>query len=171
MPRGKLFFRTKATIAAAGGNNTTGLYSYGGVTGWADAYERYGVSLEPGGLDAIMAPAPNKDPDGSTSVGISGTAYDGSTIGFKAERSLSFDIHIVASGKEDYLSKYARFISEVLDGGYFQMRTDILPLVYHLLYQNCQQFRQFLSGMAKFTITAKEPHPEIRDVRTPGIMV
>lgn len=167
MPQGKLFIRTNGTKTAVGGQNTTGLtnrtVNNNTYTGWADAYLRYGLSLEDGALAALMAPAPNKKPANVTPRSGHGTAYDGSTIGYKAERNISLDVHITATNKSDYIEKYALFCSEVLDCGYIQLRTSEQPnVIYHLLYDACQQFSHFLSGMAKFTLSLTEPHPDIR---------
>ena len=152
MPQGELFFRTNTTKTGSLGTN-----------GWVDTYTRYGLSMEPGAMASLMKPAPAKDPQGVSVQNSNGTAYDGSTIGYKAERQFTFDVHIVASGESDYLEKFERFCTEILNCQYIQLKTGKQPTkVYHLLYMDVQEFSQFLSGMAKLTITFKEPHPEIR---------
>ena len=167
MPAGTLFIRTRATIAK---NGQSGISAYGGQNGWADAFERYGLSLEDGALEEIMTPAPHKEGDSNDGITGDGIAYDGSTIGKKDQRQLSFDVHIIASNQDDYFAKYDLFVAEVLDPGYFQLRTSFFPnRVYHLLFRSCQNYSHFLSGLAKFTISCKEPHPEIRDLRDPYI--
>lgn len=152
MPHGKLYIRSNRTNRE-----------------WVDAFDTYGLSFEPGSLFKLMTPAPGKDGNSIKPVGTHGVAYSGSTIGFKDERIFSMDMHIVASSEADYLTKYAAFCANVIDCGYFQLKTSTEPgKVYHLIYKDCQPSKQFLSGMAIFTLTVKEPHPEIHDDRITG---
>jgi len=169
MPHGELYIRTKRTITAH--NNAQALHTgmadltvnNATYKGWVDAYDRYGLSLEDGALGKLMAPAPNKKPVGNNNVMINGVAYLGGTIGVKDERSLSLDVHIMAASKPAFLSQYGLLCSEVLDAGYIQVRTSYQPdVIYHLIYQDCQQYSQYARSMAKFTLAFIEPHPEYR---------
>lgn len=173
MPRRQLFLRTKRTMTA---NSGDGRYTVGSEgwpqitgTGWVDAFERYGVSLESGAITKLMTPAPQKTPANNSSAGSHGVAYGGSTIGKKDERQFDVDIHICASSEADFLTKYALFCNEILDCGYFQLVTSWEPTkVYHLLYRYCDTLHQFFSGMGKYQLAVTEPHPEIHDDRQTG---
>lgn len=175
MPQGELFIRSKKTRLLTSGaagllaTRPSGWPVASDGNGWVDAYLRYGLSLEDGALARLMAPAPNKKPTNIKLVGSHGVAYTGTTIGFKDEKTMSLDAHIVNEGKSDYLSKYGNLIDEVLDGGYFQVRISTQPSkVRHLLYDDCQISFMKLSRMAKMTLSVTEPHPEITDERVTG---
>lgn len=166
MPVGKLFFRTRVTKGLL---NQSNIYTKNSVAGWADAFERYGMSLEDGALEQLMTPAPHKEGESNDEVTANGIAYNGQTLGFKDQKQFSFDVHIIGSNRADYLAKYDLFIAEVLNCGYFQLLTADFPdRVYHLVYRNCQNYSH-LDSLAKFTISVKEPHPEIRDFRDPVV--
>ncbi len=176
MPKGELFIRTKRTIAQGSG---TGIISTSASdkpswvqdSGWVDAYERYGMSLEDGQIDKLMTPAPKKQPTGVSQAGVHGVAYSGDSIGITDERTLSVDFHILASTKAIYLQRYALLCNEVFDCGYIQLRVDGLDKYFHLIYQDCPQFEQWNMEMAIYTLVILEPHPEITDRRTPSIML
>ena len=180
MPKGELYLKTKATRSAVTkgdargiliGNGSPATPSIDYVKGWTDAYVRYGLSLEDGAISKILAPSPMKQPTNSRSANQNGVSYLGSTIGKCDERMLSFDVHICAPNEEIFLKRYNLFRSEVLACGYLQLSTKWTDDVYHLIYQDCQQFSQFRMEMAKFTLSFVEPHPEIRDNRIPSIML
>lgn len=146
-----------------------------------DAYDAYGMSLEPGAIDAVMTPAPNKEPVSASSATAHGRALLGGTIGLTDARMLSFDVHFRAATKAQYLTRYYNFRQQILESGYVQLRVILsdgspFPLcngaagAMHLVYQDCKPFRQFRMGMAKFTLFFSEPHPEITDNREPSIM-
>lgn len=155
MPQGELLLRTKRTIEAG--------------VGWVDAYVRYGVSLEMGSLMRLMSPAPRKDPSGQSQPSSHGVSYLGVTIGKAAERQFSFDLHLRAPDAGTYLLRYQQFCHEILDCQYFQLKTKYEPdKVYHLLYMSAEPVALFIGGLGKFSLTVKEPHPEIHDARTTG---
>lgn len=191
MPKGELILRTRNTIVATA-NGGTGLYadcremtppflsgeeSLQSYYGWADAWERYGLSLEKGSLGKLMAYPPMKKPTNSKPTDRHGVAYLDSTIGFYDERLFSIDVHICAQTRSDYLDKYLLFRNEILGmqasegrGQYIQLMTRHTGEVYHLLYEDCQPFSQYNMKKAYFTLSFIEPHPEIRDMRTPAIL-
>lgn len=138
--------------------------------GWVDVYDRYGMSLEPGGRGKLMAYAPMKQPNGSSSSTSHGVAYSGETIGITNERMLSLDVHFLAPTEEEFIRRYLLFGNEVLSYGYLQLRHAKLEMYFHLKYEDCQNFREFRLGMAQYTLTLTEPHPEIRDRRDPRII-
>ena len=190
MPQGQLYLRTKKTIQAVSSDDKTGLvladayrptewvnsfpstYGYG----WADAYLRYGLSLEDGAMSKLLTPSPKKKGNNNSDVQTHGVAYSALTIGIEDERELSFDVHFVAQDEAAFLANYDRFCTEILAPGYTQLRFMIeTPVgladrgIYHLKYNDCQQFQAFRFQMAKFTLSFTEPHPEIRDERWPSV--
>lgn len=105
----------------------------------------------------------------------------GGSIGVPDARMLSLDVHFQASTRGQFLTRYYNFLEEILESGYVQLRV-ILPDgsafpqggggagALHLVYQDCKPFKQFRMGMARYTLSFLEPHPEIRDNREPSIM-
>ena len=125
-----------------------------------DAYTAYGMSLEDGGLARLMTPAPNKQPV----VNKNATAHGSAVVaaGYKDERTVSVPFHIVAADQSDFLTKYAALCA-VLDYGYLAIKTKWQPnVVYNFQYIDCQQYQQFIGGMAKFTLSLYEYNPNVR---------
>ena len=127
-----------------------------------DAFTRYGINLEDGALSALLTPPSLKEfvqnesrlEDGKTVITLS-PKYDA--------RELTLPFHLVASTKADFLTKYALFCSEVLAVGSFTLSTRYQPsVIYHLIYQNCTQFRQFHQELAAFALKVTEPDPTNR---------
>ena len=127
-----------------------------------DAYTAYGMSLEDGGLERLMTPAPNKQPVTNKNVVTDGASVVGVTVGCKDERTLSIPFHIIAADQSDFLTKYAALCA-VLDNGIVSISTRWQPnVVYHFIYIDCQQYQQFINGMAKFMLSLYEPNPSNR---------
>ena len=144
MPKGKLYFKSALT------------------SGWVDAWERYGLGLEDGALSNLIAPAPLKKPVSNSNALKHGIACLEDSIGKKDSKSVSLEIHLCAKSDSEFIDKFSLFCSEVLDQGYFMLKTCYFPdTVYHMIYQDCQPFQQWNQRMAKFTLSLIEPHPEI----------
>lgn len=133
---------------------------------WTDAYTRYGVSLEQTSLSKLMTPAPNKE-----IVENKSDLQDGKRITRdvtspkKDERNISLILNITAASKSDFLSKYGLFCTEILDKGFFDMKTSYIPnTIYRMTYLDCTQFQEFMMGMAKFTLSLNEPDPTNRGI-------
>lgn len=173
MPQGQLLLRTKGTIALASQSNVTGLITSsapGNKAGWVDAYLRYGLSLENGAISNVVALSPVKQPTGNDTAAMDGVAYMGATVGKCGERQFSIDVHITAESKSALLSRLDSLMSEVLKYGYVQLMTSYESKVYHLIYQDCQQFQAYNMEMAKFTLSFIEPHPELHNHIEPSIL-
>ena len=144
MAKGKLYFNSSSTA------------------GWVDAYERYGVGLEDGSLSNLIAPAPCKKPTSNSNALKDGMACLEESIGKKESKSVSLEMHLCAKNRSEFIEKFSLFCTEVLDKGYFKLKTCYFPdIVYHMIYQDCQPFQQWNQRMAKFTLSLIEPHPEI----------
>lgn len=127
-----------------------------------DAYTEWGLSMEVGGLSALMTPPPNKEFIENKSriehgkrVIVSNPKVD--------ERDLNLPIHIRAITTDDFMTKYASFCEE-LRTGKLDITTKYRPNeVYRTTYINCSQFSQFRQQMAKFTLKLNEPNPYDRN--------
>lgn len=139
------------------------------VDSWSDAYTTWGVSLEAGALSILMSPLPMKEDirnESRLEDGVRHTDHNPKV----AEREFSLPMHIVARSKSDYLTKYAAFRA-ILESGWIDLwvadeNNHTLPtsgdVVYHLKYRSCNPFRQFINGMAVFSVAFTEPNPKNR---------
>lgn len=128
-----------------------------------DVYEEYGVSMESSGLSALMTPPPNKEVIENKSRQEHGKRIVNSNPKVD-ERELSLPIHLKASGRDDFLSKYAKFCS-LLSQGNLEIKTGYQPdIVYRCIYLNCSQFAEYRLGLAKFTLRLNEPNPANRSI-------
>lgn len=127
-----------------------------------DAYDRWGVSLSDTALSALMTPAPNKAYISNKSrlengkrVIINNPKVD--------ERSVSINIHLTASNTQEFYNRYYAFCTEILAEGKIDIKTKYQEnVVYHMVYESCTQFSQFMQGIAKFTLKLNEPNPNNR---------
>lgn len=185
MPKGELYIKTRKisdilTTPYVPSEMFTSECAYGrGIVndtnntyyGYADAWVRYGLSLGDGAIDKLMTATPHKAAKGISSAVSHGVSYNGRTIGIVDERAVSFDAHIVAQSRKDYLKKWSLFKSEVLckEVGIIVLRTSYDPNVrYRLINPTHEQFRQWISGgAAMFTLSFIEPHPELQESYVP----
>ena len=128
----------------------------------ADAFTRYGISLSTGGFSALRKPAPNKpfiESKRRTQHGKSVIRNNPK----KDERDLVLPINMTASSESDFLAKYDLFVTEVLDTGFVEIVTSSQPTVaYKCEYKDCQQYQEFMQGMAKFMLLLTETNPKDR---------
>lgn len=128
-----------------------------------DAYEAYGISLEPSARAALMTPAANKDLVSSASRLEHGTRYIAGYAPRSAERDVQLNLHITARSEADFLTKYAAFCA-VLEGEKLDISIKEQPNVtYRCIYRSCTQYQEWGMGIAKFTLRLTEPNPKDRD--------
>lgn len=126
-----------------------------------DAYTRWGISLSDGAISALMTPAPMKERlsnDVRTEHG-SRTSNQSPKL---ASRDVTLEMHLSASSRESFFSRYESFCSELATGK-LHIITKYQPSVtYRMLYVSCAQFTAFLNGLAKFSLKLTEPNPNNR---------
>lgn len=128
---------------------------------WVDAYTQWGISLEPGGMDALMAPPPNKQPV----VNKNQTAWGAQVIVSELtdERTLAIPMHIVASTRALYYQKYYAFVAFVKNNR-FKIRvkdyTGTKRETNELHFLECQNYRSFNGTMALFSLSVYEGQPK-----------
>ena len=128
---------------------------------WVDAYDTYGVSLETEGMSKLMTPAPHKEPVQNKNLAMNGTIVGG--VGYKDVKTLSLPMHLTAPTREDFLTRYALFCTEILDPGWIHIRTKYQRgVVYHFRYVDCQPFSEYNMKLAKYTLSLEEPNPTNR---------
>lgn len=131
---------------------------------WIDAYTRYGISLEETSLSKLMTPAPNKAPVENKSDLQHGKRVVRNTSGVKKdERNVSLILNMSASTKAQFLTNYGLFCTEILDKGFFDIKTSYQSgVIYRFTYLDCTQFREFVLGIGKYTLSLNEPDPTNR---------
>lgn len=130
----------------------------------ADAYERYGIVLADSGYSALRKPAPNKP-----FIETKSRVQHGKKVIVKNprkdERQLVLPLEMFAASKADFLAKYDLFVSEVIDNGEIVISTSLQPSVfYRCIYEDCQQYTEFIQESAKFMISLVEPNPNNRGI-------
>lgn len=126
-----------------------------------DAYTTWGISLDETSLSTLMTPVPNKDFIENKSRLESGkrVTTDNPQVD---DRSFALQIHLTASDKTQFFSRYESFCKE-LATGVLNIKTSYQPgVVYKTIYQSCSQFSQFMGGIGKFTLKLNEPNPADR---------
>ena len=123
-----------------------------------DAYTTWGVVMHSDSLSQLMTPAGQK-----ALVSNSSRLEHGKRVitrnPRKADRDLTLTIHIVAETEADFFEKYLSFCEEL------EINTKYQPDVFYRCdYLNCQQFTQYMRGMAKFILKLNEPNPADRGV-------
>lgn len=140
-----------------------------------DAYAEWGISMDSSALSALMTPAPIKDLIENDSrlehgksmvVSYTKTGSDNSTEEVSmvkvGSRDVTLTFNLTAKSEEEFLAHYWSFCSE-LEKGTLDISTSFLPdVVFHMIYQSCQQFSEFLRGIGKFTLRLTEPNPKDR---------
>lgn len=137
------------------------------MIGWCtingkDAFGSWGIVLDSTALSSLMTPAPNKDFIENKSrlehgkrVIVTNPKID--------EREVSIKFTMRASSLEDFLAKYESFCME-LAKGQLRINTKFQPDVYYnMIYESCNQFKEYGNGRAEFTLRLSEPNPGNRE--------
>lgn len=128
-----------------------------------DAYLEWGLFMDETSLSSLMTPAPNK-----SFIENKSRQQNGKRVikvnPKKDERNLTLQINFVASSKESFFEKYYSFCNE-LDSGVLNIKTKYQPnVVYKTIYVSCNQFSQFMQGIAKYVLKINEPDPTDRSI-------
>lgn len=128
-----------------------------------DAYETWGMSLSDTSLSALLTPPPNKDYIESKSRLENGKSVILDNVKVD-ERDVTLQVHFTAKSEAQFFDRYSSFCEE-LKGGKLELRTSYQPtVIYRFVYVSCQQFSQFMRGIAKFSLRLNEPNPENRAI-------
>lgn len=77
-------------------------------------------------------------------------------------RDITLSFNITAKSETQFLERYASFCKE-LETGLLDISTSFQNgVIYHMIYQSCQQFSEFMRGIGKFTLRLTEPNPKNR---------
>lgn len=128
-----------------------------------DAYLQWGMSMDTTSLSTLMTPAPNK-----AFIENKSRLQDGKRVitsnPRKDERSVALALQFHASSETEFFTRYESFCDE-LATGVLNIRTKYQPtVVYKMNYISCQQFTQFMRGIANFILKLNEPNPADRNL-------
>lgn len=129
-----------------------------------DAYKEWGISLKgTEGLSALMTPSPNKEiPENKSRLSNGKLVIVRQDIVRIDERDITLPIQLTAPNESTFFARYASFCEELAKGR-LDIKTKYQPnIVYHTDYISCQQFSQFMRGIANFTLRLNEPNPANR---------
>ncbi|MGJ0787399.1 hypothetical protein [Bacteroides faecis] len=128
-----------------------------------DSYDNWGISMDTSSLSALMTPAPNKEFIENKSRLEHGKRVIAATPKVD-ERSLTLTINLTAKNEDEFFEKYDSFCQE-LATGVLNIRSKYQPnIVYRTIYLSCNQFTQFMRGIAHFSLKIVEPNPMDRNI-------
>lgn len=122
----------------------------------------WGINLEDGALSTLMAPAPQK------SIAMSNCRLEAGKRVVNAPqidaRDITLQLHLLASSRSEFWSRYRAFCNDVLYTGKVDIWTSYnLNEEYHCLYVSCTQFQNFMFGIGKFSLKLTEFNPSARE--------
>ena len=128
-----------------------------------DSYDNWGISMDTSSLSALMTPAPNKEFIENKSRLEHGKRVIASSPKVD-ERNLTLTINLTAKDENEFFEKYDSFCQE-LATGVLNIRSKYQPdIVYRTIYLSCNQFTQFMRGIAHFSLKIVEPNPMDRNI-------
>lgn len=129
-----------------------------------DAFKTWGISLSDTSLSALMTPPPNKEYIENESRLEHGKRI--LNVNPKvADRQVTLFFNLLASSEMEFFTLYDKFCKDVLQTGDLEIITSFQSDVkYRMKYVSCNQFTQFMRGMAKFSLKLIEPDPTNRSV-------
>ena len=128
-----------------------------------DAYDEWGMFLDETSLSSLMTPAPNKGFIKNSSRLEHGKRVITSNP-MKDERNLVLQVCFTAQTEDLFFKRYVSFCKE-LDTGVLTIKTKYQPdVMYKTIYVSCNQFSQFMRGIAKFSLKLIEPNPNDRNL-------
>lgn len=128
-----------------------------------NARTQWGVVTTSSTLDSLLMPPAVKEYVSNTSRLENGTRYDISNVKL-AERDLTLEIQMIADNPDQFYSRHQNFCAELSKGSFDLYIDDRPDIVYHLLYRSCQQYTQFVRGIATLALKVTEPDPSNRAV-------
>ena len=128
-----------------------------------DSYDNWGISMDTSSLSALMTPAPNKEFIENKSRLEHGERVIAASPKVD-ERNLTLTINLTAKDENEFFEKYDSFCQE-LATGVLNIRSKYQPdIVYRTIYLSCNQFTQFMRGIAHFSLKIVEPNPMDRNI-------
>lgn len=123
-----------------------------------DAYTTWGISMDTSSLSALMTPPPMKEFIENKSRLENGKRVITSDSKID-ERNITLTFNLTAKSEDQFFVRYNSFCEE-LATGVLHIRSKYQPnVVYKTIYLSCNQFTQFMRGIASFSLKLVEPNP------------
>lgn len=129
-----------------------------------DAYLTWGVYPDETSVSALMTPAPNKDYIYNESPLNNGKKLASQDKDIKIDsREFTLNLNFSAPSKDVFLTRYYAFCQDVLAKGVMKIEVKYLPnIVFKCVYGSCQQFHEWMFGLAKYELKLTELDPTDR---------
>lgn len=128
-----------------------------------DAYTTWGISMDTSSLSSLMTPPPMKEFIENKSRLEHGKRVIKSNPKID-ERNITLTFNFTAKNEEQFFLRYNSFCEE-LAIGVLHIKSKYQPdVVYKTIYLSCNQFTQFMRGIAKFSLRLVEPNPADRSI-------
>ena len=126
-----------------------------------DAYLEWGITFTDTSMSSLLTPPSMKD-----FIENESRMENGKRVIIKypklASRDVTLEFNMTAKSKDAFFANYISFCEE-LSTGVLEIETIHQPgIVYHMSYLACNQFSEFMYGIAKFTLKLNEPNPADR---------
>ena len=130
-----------------------------------DAYTEWGISMDTSSLSALMTPSANKDlPENKSRLEHGKRVIIDDSVVKVDERQLTLTINLTAKNEVEFFTRYNSFCKELATGR-LNIRTKYQPdVMYRTIYKSCNQFTQFMRGIAHFSLKLDEPNPTDRNL-------
>lgn len=135
-----------------------------------DAYINWGVYMDETCVSVLMTPASNKDYIYNESPLINGKKLAIENEDIKVDsRDLTLNLNFSAAIKESFFDRYNSFCQNILAHGKMNIETKYIPgVVFKCMYVSCQQFQEWMFGLAKYELKLIEPNPVDRNKQKKG---
>lgn len=127
-----------------------------------NAKHEWGVLTTQNTLSVLLAPVSMKERPVFNSRLEHGSRIDNSDPKVD-QRSLNLEIQMTAQSPEQFYERHESFCEELAKGEFDLSTTDRPNVVYHLLYDSCNQYTQFCRGIATLALKCTEPNPKDRE--------
>ena len=127
-----------------------------------DCYTNWGISMDTSSLSSLMTPPPLKEFIENKSRLEHGKRVLSSNPKID-ERNITLTFNLTAKTEEEFFSRYNNFCEE-LATGIINIKTQYQPnITYKTIYISCNQFTQFMRGIARFSLKLVEYNPADRN--------
>ena len=122
-----------------------------------DCYTTWGISMDTSSLSALMTPPPLKE-----FIENKSRLEHGKRV-LTSKRNITLTFNLTAKTEEEFFSRYNSFCEE-LETGVINIKTKYQPnITYKTIYISCNQFTQFMRGIARFSLKLVEYNPADRN--------
>jgi len=129
-----------------------------------DAYTEWGLFMDESSMSQLRTPPGMKDVVNNKSRLQHGAQYVKTQPVKMDERSLALSVQFTAKNETEFNTRYNAFVQELMTG-WLNITTHHEPNVeYKMRYVSCNQYSEFMQGIAKFALKLVEVDPSDREL-------